>query len=71
MLLSIAALAGGGLGGFLLGTLAYRKLPVQLRGYFPSRGTVSMRFVNPEYLSLVLDAMKDRQKSLSRKEQDG
>jgi hypothetical protein len=53
-----AALAAGGLCGFLAGTLASRRLPVELSGYSPARGTLSLRFRHPVYAADVLAAMR-------------
>jgi hypothetical protein len=58
--LGVTAAAVGGLAGFLLGTVTARRLPVQLRGYSAGRGTLSLRFRNPDYATLVLDAMRAR-----------
>ncbi|MHB1422325.1 MAG: hypothetical protein ACYC3I_03835 [Gemmataceae bacterium] len=58
LVIGLAALSVGALGGFLLGTLARRRLPAELRGYSPSRGTVSLRFRHPEYAASVLAAMR-------------
>jgi hypothetical protein len=52
------ALAVGGQGGFILGTLASKRQPAQVRGYSPCRGTVSMRFQHPDYAARVLAAMQ-------------
>jgi hypothetical protein len=58
-LLALLGLAVGGIAGFLIGTTLGRRLPVQLRGYSPSTGKVSLRFRNPDYVSLVHRAMRD------------
>ena len=58
LVLGMAALAAGGLCGFLAGTLASRRLPAELSGYSPARGTVSLRFRHPEYAASVLAAMR-------------
>ncbi len=58
LVVGLAALAVGGLGGFLFGTLASRRLPAELSGYSPSRGTLSLRFRQPEYAADVLAAMR-------------
>jgi hypothetical protein len=50
--------AAGGLAGFLIGTLTARRFPAQAARYSPSRGTVALRFRNPEYASLVRQAMQ-------------
>jgi hypothetical protein len=58
-LLALLSLTVGGIAGFLIGTTLGRRLPVQFRGYSLGTGRVSLRFRNPNYLSLVLDAMRD------------
>jgi hypothetical protein len=58
LVVSLAALAVGGLAGFLLGTLASKRLPAELGRYSPSRGTLSLRFRNPEYAERVLAVMR-------------
>lgn len=61
LVLGLAALAIGGLVGFLLGTLASRRLPAELGDYSPARGTLALRFRHPEYATLVLTAMRSKQ----------
>ena len=56
----LAAMALGGLCGFLGGTLASRRLPAELSKYSPARGTLSLRFRHPEYAAGVLAAMRAR-----------
>jgi hypothetical protein len=63
LVIGLAALAVGGLSGFLFGTLAARRLPAELSGYSPARGTLSLRFRNPEYAASVLAAMRAQRKS--------
>ncbi|MGH7170756.1 MAG: hypothetical protein ACRELG_10795 [Gemmataceae bacterium] len=63
LVIGLAALAVGGLCGFLAGTLASRRLPAELSGYSPARGTLSMRFRHPEYAAGVLAAMRTQRKS--------
>jgi hypothetical protein len=58
LVIGLATLAAGGLGGFILGTSASRRLPAELSGYSPSRGTLSLRFRHPEYAANVLAAMR-------------
>ncbi len=58
MVIGLAALAVGGLGGFILGTSASRRLPAELSAYSPRRGTLSLRFRHPEYAANVLAAMR-------------
>ena len=58
LVIALATLSVGGLGGFLIGTLASKQLPAELRGYSPSRGTLSLRFRHPEYAAGVLAAMR-------------
>jgi hypothetical protein len=58
VVIGVIALAVGGLGGFILGTLASKRLPAEVGGYSPSRGTLRLRFRHPEYAAWVLDAMR-------------
>jgi hypothetical protein len=60
VVLGVGALAAGGLGGFLLGTLLARRLPAEVSRYSPGSGTLRIRFRNPDYTSLVLQAMQQR-----------
>jgi hypothetical protein len=62
LVVGLAGLAVGGLGGFLFGTFASRRLPAELSGYSPSRGTLSLRFRHPEYAANVLSAMRTQAK---------
>lgn len=62
LVISVAALAVGGLVGFIFGTLVSRRLPAELSGYSPSRGTLSLRFRHPEYAAGVLAAMRAQRK---------
>lgn len=63
---AIAALAVGGLIGFLCGTFAARRLPAELSRYSPSRGTLRLRFRHPEYAAQVLAAMRTQANERSR-----
>lgn len=58
LVVGLAALAVGGLTGFLLGTLLSKRLPAELGRYSPSQGTLAMRFHHPEYAARVLAAMR-------------
>jgi hypothetical protein len=58
MVVALAALAVGGIVGFILGTSLSRRLPAELSGYSPSRGTLNLRFRHPEYAANVLAAMR-------------
>ena len=58
MVVTLAALAVGGLGGFLIGTLSANRPLAELRNYSPSRGTLSLRFRQPEYAAQVLAAIR-------------
>jgi hypothetical protein len=57
-LVTALALVAGALVGFVVGTAVGRRAPVQVRRYSPGRGTLELRFRNPEYAARVLDAMK-------------
>lgn len=63
LVIGLAAASAGALGGFILGTLASRRLPAELSGYSPSRGTVRLRFRHPEYAAGVLAAMRTQTKT--------
>jgi hypothetical protein len=63
LVVGLHALAVGGLGGFILGTLFSKRLPAEVAGYSPSRGTLSLRFHHPEYAARVLAAMRAKQNS--------
>ncbi len=56
--LDLGFAAVGGLVGFLLGTSAAHRPPVELCRYSPSRGTVAVRFRNLDYTALVLETMQ-------------
>jgi hypothetical protein len=58
IVVALGALTGGGLVGFLIGTSSARDLPVKLRRYSPSRGTMSLRFRNPAYAARLLEAIR-------------
>ncbi len=58
----VGALAVGGIAGFILGTLLSKRLPAELHGYSPSRGTLALRFRHPEYAARVLAAMRTPQR---------
>ncbi len=58
LVIGLAALAVGGIGGFILGTLLSKQLPAELGRYSPMRGTLALRFRNPEYAARVLAAMR-------------
>jgi hypothetical protein len=60
LVIGIAALAVGGLAGFILGTLLSKRLPAELARYSPARGTVALRFRHPEYAVRILAAMRAR-----------
>ena len=64
--LALGGLAAGGIVGFLVGTFAGRQLPVQVRRYDPARGTLSLRFRNPDYAAQVLDAMRTQARQSRR-----
>jgi hypothetical protein len=58
LLFGLAGVAAGGIVGFVAGTSLARELPVQVRGYSPAHGTLSIRFRNPAYTARVLEAMR-------------
>jgi hypothetical protein len=58
--LAVGGVAVGGIVGFLVGTTTSWRPPVELTRYSPSRGTVAVRFRNPDYAALVLEAMQAR-----------
>jgi hypothetical protein len=58
VVVGLAALAAGGLFGFLFGTWMSRRLPAELAGFSPSHGTLRLRFRHPEYAASVLAAMR-------------
>jgi len=60
LVVGLAALAVGGLTGFLLGTLLSKRLPAELGRYSPSEGTLALRFRYPEYAARVLAAMREQ-----------
>ncbi len=60
LVVALAALSVGGIVGFLLGSLASRHSPVEMKGYSPSRGTLQVRFRHPEYAAQVLAAMRSQ-----------
>jgi hypothetical protein len=57
-LLGVLVLVLGLVCGTLLGTVAGRRLPVQLRGYSPTQGTVQVRFGNPDYAARVRELLQ-------------
>jgi hypothetical protein len=58
--LLLGGLAAGAIVGFLVGTSSAHRPPAELARYSPSRGTVAVRFRNPDYTALVLEAMQER-----------
>src|SRR5262249_61006579 len=64
--LGVGAGTVGALAGFLVGVPLGRRLPVQLRGYSPSRGTLQVRFRNPEYGAAVWQLMRQRLRAARR-----
>jgi len=60
LVMGLIALAVGGLGGFILGTLLAKHPPAQVSGYSPSRGTLSLRFQHPDYAARVLAEMREK-----------
>jgi hypothetical protein len=58
--LILGGAAVGGIVGFLLGVAARRRMPAELAHYSPSRGTVAVRFRNPDYMALLLENLRAR-----------
>jgi hypothetical protein len=58
LVLALLGMALGGVLGIQTGIGVARRLPVQVRNYAPARGTVSIRFDNPDYAAQVLQAMR-------------
>lgn len=61
ILVSLAAISAGGLAGFLTGSALAHRLPVQVRDYSPSRGTLAIRFRQRGYVEKVCETMHQRQ----------
>jgi hypothetical protein len=66
LLLGVFTGAVGSLLGYLIGVRLARRLPVQIRGYSPGRGTVSIRFLNPHYGAAVWELMRERLRTARR-----
>jgi hypothetical protein len=63
---SLLGVTAGGVVGLLVGAgLSYRP-PVQFRNYSPSRGTLQLRFRNPEQAKPFLEALRARSEQASR-----
>jgi hypothetical protein len=62
MLGGFAGLFFGTLAGSLLGVTLSRRLPVRFRRFSPSRGTVSVRFDNPDIAARVIAELRERAK---------
>lgn len=58
VLVVLAAISTGGLLGFLAGTALAHRLPVQVRDYSPSHGTLAIHFRQPGYAEKVYEAMR-------------
>jgi hypothetical protein len=67
----LLALAIGGLVGYLLGSALGNRLPVQIRHYNPSQGTLSLRFRDPDYAHLVLDTLREEARHRQQRRQLG
>jgi hypothetical protein len=61
------ALGVGGLLGYLIGSALGHRPPIQVRRYDPSRGTLTLRFRDPDYGHLVLDAMREEARQMQRR----
>jgi hypothetical protein len=57
-ILILGAAAAGAIAGFIMGTWLATRLPVAFRNYSPARGTVSMRFREPEHASWFMEALR-------------
>jgi hypothetical protein len=64
--LGLGAGAAGALAGYLVGVPLGRRLPAELRGYSPARGTLWVRFRNPEYGAAVWRLMRQRLRAARR-----
>jgi hypothetical protein len=60
MLGAFGGLFAGTMIGSLLGVTLTRRLPVRFRHYSPSRGTVSVRFSNPEIAARVIEELREK-----------
>jgi hypothetical protein len=58
LVLVLGGVAVGGVLGLLLGGTFGRSRPIEFRRYAPAMGTLQIRFRNPEYMSLVIEAMR-------------
>jgi hypothetical protein len=56
--LVLGGVAVGGVLGLILGGKIGQSRPIQFRRYAPSTGALQIRFRNPEYLPLVIEAMR-------------
>jgi hypothetical protein len=61
--LAVGGAAVAALIGFVFGTLAAGNMPVQTAAYSPARGTVAIRFRNPDYAALVVETLRRRGES--------
>ncbi len=65
VLVDLLALVVGGLAGFLIGTALSHRNPIQFRRYSPARGTLQLRFRNPEQTEPFLREMRARAENRS------
>jgi hypothetical protein len=68
-LLALLGLAVGGVAGFLIGTTLTFQPPVQFRNYSPSRGTVQLRFRNPDQERPFLEALRRKEEGEKMKDE--
>jgi hypothetical protein len=59
--IGFVAAAVGGIAGFIAATSLVGQLPAELGRYSPGRGTLTLRFRNPEYTTRMLAAMRAQQ----------
>ncbi len=60
LVIGLAFLAVGGIAGFIVGSSLSKQLPAELSRYSPGRGTLALRFRNPDYAARLLTAMREQ-----------
>lgn len=66
LILGLGVGAAGALAGFLFGAAFGRQLPVELRRFSPTHGTVAIRFRNGRYGADVWELMRERLRAARR-----